>query len=83
VRTTEVADDPLLDPIEAGKYLGGVSPGTLAVWRSLDRYKIPFIKVGAKVRYRQSDLDAFLKERQRVRNGTSFKGGCLERLSAD
>jgi excisionase family DNA binding protein len=44
---------------QAAEYLG-LSEGTLAVWASTGRYQLPFIKVGRKVFYRQSDLDAFI-----------------------
>jgi excisionase family DNA binding protein len=52
----------LLTDREATQYLG-LSEGTLAVWRCNGRYQIPFLKVGAKVRYRRSDLDAWLESR--------------------
>ena len=51
----------VLDCDEAANYIG-VKPGTLAVWRSTKRYKIPFIKVGRLVKYRKSDLDDFLEK---------------------
>jgi len=52
----------LLSDKEASKYLG-LADGTLSVWRSTGRYQIPFIKIGANVRYRQSTLDAWLESR--------------------
>ncbi|ELF6481520.1 helix-turn-helix domain-containing protein [Vibrio fluvialis] len=45
---------------QAAEYLG-VTDGTLAVWASTGRYQLPFVKVGRKVFYRQSDLDAFVE----------------------
>jgi excisionase family DNA binding protein len=45
---------------QAAVYLG-LSEGTLAVWASTGRYQLPFVKVGRKVFYRQSDLDAFIE----------------------
>lgn len=54
--------DPLLNDLEAGPYIG-VSPRTLAVWRSTGRYNVPFVKSGRKVYYRKSALDAFLERR--------------------
>ncbi|EKO3368778.1 helix-turn-helix domain-containing protein [Vibrio fluvialis] len=45
---------------QAAEYLG-LSEGTLAVWASTGRYQLPFVKVGRKVFYRQSDLDAFVE----------------------
>ena len=58
----------LLSDKEASRYLR-VADGTLAVWRSTGRYKIPFIKVGRSVRYRQSDLDEFLNSNTHMTGG--------------
>jgi excisionase family DNA binding protein len=52
----------LLDDHQASHYLG-LKKGTLSVWRSTGRYQIPFVKIGSKVRYRQSDLDVWLESR--------------------
>lgn len=46
-------------PADAAKYLG-VSEQTLAIWRCTKRYPLPYIKIGRLVRYRLSDLEAFL-----------------------
>jgi excisionase family DNA binding protein len=56
------SSDSLLFPSEAATYIG-VSENTLSVWRCVGRYAIPFIKVGRLVRYRKSDLDAWLADR--------------------
>ena len=49
--------------VRYGAAITGLSPETLAQWRS-QRRGIPFVKIGRNVvRYRQSDLDAFLNER--------------------
>jgi hypothetical protein len=56
-------EDELLDRIAAAKYLGGLKPGTLAVWDCTKRYDLKPIKVGKLVRYRRSTLDEFLKDR--------------------
>lgn len=45
---------------EAAEYLG-VAPQTLAVWASTKRYDLPMVKIGRHVKYRQSDLDAFIE----------------------
>ena len=52
----------------------GVVPGTLQVWRSTGRYKIPFVKVGRLVRYRRSDLLAWLESRTHVDGATNSCG---------
>lgn len=56
--------DVLLNRKEAAKYLG-LSPGTLAVWKSTKRYRLKSIKVGGTVRYRLSDLQKFLDDQTR------------------
>lgn len=56
--------DPLFPPPEAAGYIG-VTENTLAVWRCVGRYNIAYIKVGRKVMYRKSVLDAFLESRTR------------------
>lgn len=48
-----------------------VSPGTLSVWRCTGRYSLPFIKIGRKVRYRRSDLIAWLENRTRASGATA------------
>ena len=55
-------DSPLLSNNEAARLLG-IKPETLAVWRSEQRYEIPYIKVGRCVRYRLSDLEDWLNTR--------------------
>ncbi len=52
----------LLTPQEAALYLG-ISINTLSVWRSTGRYGLPFIKIGGRVKYRESDLAAFIEKR--------------------
>jgi len=52
----------LLTNEEAASYLG-VAPNSLAVWRTTKRYSLPYIKVGRLVKYRQADLDSFIKSR--------------------
>jgi len=57
LNTTETTQ--LRSRAEAARYLG-VAPQTLAVWACTQRYYLPLIKVGRHVKYRQSDLDAFI-----------------------
>ena len=56
------ANKELLDDKAAAAVLD-VTPGTLSVWRSTGSYALPFLKVGRKVRYRHSDLLAWLEKR--------------------
>ncbi|WP_229379833.1 helix-turn-helix domain-containing protein [Fibrella forsythiae] len=59
---TQKIIEPLLDRKSAARYLR-VSPGTLAVWDCTKRYDLKPIKIGRAVRYRRSDLDAFIEQR--------------------
>lgn len=57
-----IVQNELLDEKQAASVLS-IKPGTLSVWRSTGRYSIPFVKVGRSVRYRLSDLNAWLESR--------------------
>ncbi|HVN76945.1 MAG TPA: helix-turn-helix domain-containing protein [Thermoanaerobaculaceae bacterium] len=52
----------LLTETEAAEELS-ISPTTLSTWRSTNRYPLPFVRVGRRVRYRREDLAAFLRSR--------------------
>jgi excisionase family DNA binding protein len=60
----------LVDEITAAEILD-LAPGTLSVWRSTGRYAIPFIKVGRKVRYSRTALNAWLESRTRTTGATA------------
>lgn len=49
----------LLTRKQAAEYLG-VAEQTLAVWKCTKRYPLPVVKIGRLVRYKKSDLDAFI-----------------------
>lgn len=52
----------LLLPETVAKKLG-TTEGTLAVWRSRRRYNLPYVKIGALVRYRSEDVDLWIETR--------------------
>jgi excisionase family DNA binding protein len=54
--------DRKLDTREAAEYVG-LSPATLVTDRCTRRMKIPHLKLGKRVLYRQSDLDAWIESR--------------------
>ena len=54
-------ESDLLKEAEAAQYLG-LERNTLSVWRSNGRVPLPFIRIGARVRYRMSDLQRFLDD---------------------
>lgn len=58
------ASRELLDRREAAMYLN-VKPQTLTNWACTRRYDLPFVKIGSLVRYKKSDLDAFIARRTR------------------
>ena len=41
----------------------GVTIGTLAVWRTTNRYNLPYVKSGRLIRYREEDVQAFINSR--------------------
>jgi excisionase family DNA binding protein len=58
----ESSGPDLLTREQAADYLG-VAPQTLAVWamaKNRPHRPLPFVKIGRLVRYRRSDLDAFI-----------------------
>ena len=66
----DIMENNLLDEKQAAEFLT-VKPETLSVWRSTGRYKIPFVKIGRRVRYRRADLDAWLESRTRSNGATA------------
>ena len=55
------AEPAVMNTANAAAYLD-MRPGPLEIWRSTRRGP-PYIKVGRSVRYRRSDLDAWLDQR--------------------
>lgn len=55
----------LLDTPQACDYLGGIHRATL--YRLLRAGKVKCVKVGASTRWRQSELDRFLRANERGR----------------
>ena len=55
----------LMDPSETSQLIS-VAQGTLAVWRSTGRYDLPYVKVGRLVRYRRTDIEAWLNRRRKT-----------------
>ena len=60
----------LLTRDQAAEYLG-VRSQTLAAWATAGRYDLPMIKVGRLVKYRRTDLDAFLAARTVTSTGAA------------
>jgi hypothetical protein len=54
----------LRPPREAGEKLGGIAEQTLAKWRVYGTGP-EFVKIGKRVFYEESALDAFIAERRR------------------
>lgn len=58
-------NNQLLTRKQAAEILG-VTEGTLAVWACNKRYGLRFIKVGRLVKYKLSDIEAFIEKRTRT-----------------
>lgn len=56
----KLLDERLLSTTEVAKMLGIKKP-TLALWR-LKKTNLPFVRIGGKTMYRESDIIAFLKK---------------------
>lgn len=54
--------NPLFDEKVAAEILG-TTPGTLQVWRCKRSMPLPYVKIGRSVRYKMSDLQAFIESR--------------------
>ena len=59
----------LLTPEQAAEILG-MHVNTLNVWRATKRYNLPYIKSGRLVRYRMSDVAAFIESRLHIPHPT-------------
>ncbi len=64
--------DPLLYEQQVADILG-VKKETLTVWRAVRRYPLRYTKVGRFVRYRLSDVEAFLEARSHNGDGSDEK----------
>jgi excisionase family DNA binding protein len=53
--------EQLYSPDEVAEILG-VSASTLARWRRTGDPDLPFLRLGGGIRYRASDIEAFLEE---------------------
>ncbi len=66
---SQYTPDSLLNRKEAAEFLG-VVPHTLEVWATTKRYPLPYVRIGRLVKYRYSDLLAFV-ERNTIVGGQS------------
>lgn len=52
----------LLDPQQVADWLG-VKKTTLAIWRSEKTYRLPYVEVGGRIKYKLTDVEAFIDSR--------------------
>jgi excisionase family DNA binding protein len=57
-----ISPSGLMRPKAAAEYLG-VTESTLSVWRSTNRQKLAYVKMGHLCMYRKTDLDEFINAR--------------------
>ncbi len=55
-----ITTDKMLTDDEAAEMLG-LRPQTLAVWRCTGRNSLPYVQLGRAIRYRASDVQAFIE----------------------
>lgn len=55
----------LLTREQAAEYLG-LRSQTLAKWASTGKYELTYLMLGGRAYYRQTDLDAWVKSRERT-----------------
>lgn len=65
--------DELMTPEQVANALL-LSLRTLAAWRSSGRNPLPYLKIGGRVRYRRSDVDAWLGSQARTSTASTVKG---------
>lgn len=63
IHETVIGGGVLMTPKQVAEKLGLKTVHTLAVWRSSKRYSLPYIKVGRLIRYRESDVEEFIRRR--------------------
>jgi excisionase family DNA binding protein len=54
--------DPLFSKAEAAAYLN-IAEQTISNWLTTGRYNLPYVRVGRLIRFKKSDLDAFIARR--------------------
>lgn len=52
--------EKLLNTNEAARLLG-LKSHTLSVWRTTGRYDLPYVRLGHAIRYREEDLNAWVR----------------------
>nr|WP_286949091.1 helix-turn-helix domain-containing protein [Pseudomonas sp. UBA6718] len=65
--------DDLMTPEQVAAALL-LSIRTLAAWRSSGRNPLAYLKVGGRVRYRRSDVDAWLESQSRTSTAAAVEG---------
>ena len=63
-------ESDLLTREQAAAYLG-IAAQTLSIWKWAKRYDLPFVKIGRLVKYKRSDLDAFIRRHSTSQNQDS------------
>ena len=63
--------EPLIGPDEVGHILNQKA-GTLARWRCTGRVLIPYVKIGGRVKYKPSDIKAFIAKNTKLHSGGSL-----------
>ena len=54
-------DLDMLTDTEGASSLLAIPPATLIKWRSTGEVRIPYVRIGRQIKYRTSDLKAFIE----------------------
>jgi len=60
-----ITKDQLLTTAQVAEILG-VSEGTLSTWRCTRRVEVPYLKIGGRVRYKRSEVEAWARTQRQV-----------------
>ena len=74
-------DFHLIAPAEVAEQLG-IRETTLSIWRATGRQELPYVKIGRLVKYRQSDVNQYIRSRIRgCTHGTNVHDAVLQRAA--
>lgn len=73
VKATEIDPEKFLTAREAAAFLY-ISYDTLALWRRLEKHKIPYMRISNHIFYRYADLVAFRDKHFNIENYATSSG---------
>jgi len=71
----------LLTTEETGALLN-ISPGTLTIWRCTNAFPLAYVKIGRSVRYLETDILRFIRQRRKNPNKLKLSRGGIRASGA-